>query len=146
MRRQSSGEILDSMSRLRCLVVDDSPRFAEAARVMLEHGEITIVGIASTAAEAIERAAELDPDVILVDIGLGTDSGFDVARTLGEADVSPAWRVVLTSTDAGEDFADLIAASPAVGFVPKSQLSGQAIRELLGEQRGRCIADRHGPG
>jgi DNA-binding NarL/FixJ family response regulator len=123
------------MTRLRCLVVDDSSRFAETARVMLERDGVTIVGVASNAADAIARAAELDPDVILVDIGLGTDSGFDLARRLDEA--SSPWQVVLTSTDAREDFADLIAVSPAVGFVPKSQLSGQAIRELLGDPDDR---------
>jgi DNA-binding NarL/FixJ family response regulator len=116
---------------LRCLIVDDSPHFLEAARSLLERQGMTVVGVASTSTDALRRARELRPDVTLVDIDLGGESGLELARRLHrEADPALA-RVILVSTHAEEDYAELIAASPAVGFLSKSTLSAGAIRELL---------------
>jgi CheY-like chemotaxis protein len=67
---------------LRCLIVDDSPHFLDAARGLLERQGITVVGVASTSAEALRRAQELRPDVTLVDIDLGGESGLELARRL----------------------------------------------------------------
>jgi DNA-binding LytR/AlgR family response regulator len=68
----------------------------------------------------------------LVDIDLGGESGFDVARRLCEGEGgSFAGAVVLVSTHAEEQFAELIAASLAVGFIAKSELSADAIATLL---------------
>jgi CheY-like chemotaxis protein len=116
---------------LRCLIVDDSPRFLDAARGLLERQGITVVGVASTSAEALQRAQELRPEVTLLDIDLGGESGLELARRLHrEAGPAPP-KVILISTHAEQDFAELIAASPAVGFLPKSDLSAGAIRDLL---------------
>ena len=76
---------------------------------------------------------KLQPDVVLVDIMLGSENGFDLARRLAEDDGGV--RVVLVSTHAEADFADLIAETPAVGFVPKSELSAAAIRRLVSATR-----------
>jgi len=117
---------------LRCFIIDDNRRFLDAARALLEREGITVVGVASSAAEALQRAEELQPDVTLVDIRLGEQSGFDVARQLhGKVSLAGS-RTVLISTHAEEDYADLIAASPAIGFLPKAILSARAIRNLLG--------------
>ena len=131
---------------LRCLIVDDSPRFLDAARGLLEREGITVVGVASTGAEALQRVEELRPDVTLLDIDLGGESGFEVAKRLHrEASVEPS-RVILISTHAEQDFADLIAASPTVGFLSKSTLSADAIRDLLGSQGdGQATAPVSGP-
>jgi DNA-binding NarL/FixJ family response regulator len=126
---------------LRCLIVDDSPRFLEVARGLLEQQGISVVGVASTGAEALQRAEALRPDVTLVDIDLGGESGFVVARQLlREADPAPS-RVILISTHAEEDYADLVAASPAVGFLSKSDLSAGAIRDLLARGGDDDLAD-----
>ena len=117
--------------KLRCLIVDDSPRFLAAARGLLERQGIAVVGVASSGAEALRRAAELRPDVTLLDIDLGGESGLELARRLhGEAGPSPS-PVILVSTHAEQDYADLIDASPAVGFLPKTALSAGAILDLL---------------
>jgi DNA-binding NarL/FixJ family response regulator len=68
---------------------------------------------------------------VLVDISLGKENGFDVARRLVEDDRSGGSAVMLISTHAEADFADLIAESPAIGFLPKSELSAAAIRGIL---------------
>jgi DNA-binding NarL/FixJ family response regulator len=122
----------------RCLIVDDDARFREAARSLLEREAIEVVGVASSAAEARSRVAELRPDVVLVDIGLGPDSGFELARVLAREDHA---RLILISTHSEADFADLIAASPAVGFIAKSELSARRIRELA-DGDGAPPADR----
>lgn len=125
---------------MRCLIVDDSTRFLEAACTLLAREGIAVVGVASTSAEALERARVLQPDVILLDIVLGGASGFDVARRLLADERGPRPRVILISTHPEDEFADLIEASPAVGFLPKSQLSGSAIREMLGERGDTAAA------
>jgi CheY-like chemotaxis protein len=119
---------------VRCLVVDDSKAFLEAARKILESGGITVVGHASSSAEALLRASETDPDVVLVDIGLGSESGFDLARRLTTAPATRRSVVILVSTHNEEEFTDLIAASPAIGFLPKWKLSAGAIEDLLGDR------------
>jgi CheY-like chemotaxis protein len=116
---------------LRCLIVDDNPRFLEAARGLLEREGVAVVGTASTSAEAAQRVDELRPDVALVDIDLGGESGFDVARQLHANRHEAPLRIILISTHAEQDYADLIAASPAVGFLAKTALSVRAIRDLL---------------
>jgi DNA-binding NarL/FixJ family response regulator len=114
---------------LRCLIVDDSSRFLAAARGLLERQGMAVVGVASTGAQALRLAEHLRPDVMLVDIDLGGESGLDVARDL--SGVATPIPVILTSTHAEEDFASLIAASPAIGFLPKAALSAAAIRAML---------------
>ena len=117
---------------LRCLIVDDSPRFLGAAHDHLERQGIVVVGVASSIDEALQQAKRLRPDVALVDIDLAGESGFELARRLREPGGPAVAAVILISTHAEDDFADLIAASPAVGFLSKAELSADAIRDLVG--------------
>jgi CheY-like chemotaxis protein len=116
---------------LRCLIVDDSQAFLAAARGLLERQGVSVVGIASTSAEALERARELAPDVVLLDIDLGGESGLELARRLHADSRLASLPVILISTHPREDYADLIAASPALGFLPKIALSADAVRGML---------------
>lgn len=116
---------------LRCLLVDDSSAFCDAASVLLQREGITIVGVASNTVAAVREARVLRPDVILVDIGLGDESGFDLARLLtGEGQHGP--EVIMISAQAETDYVELIADSPAVGFLAKSDLSAAGIARVLG--------------
>ena len=90
--------------QIRCLIVDDNEPFLGAARLLLEREGVAVVGVATTSAEALRLEGELRPDVVLVDIHLGGESGFDLARRLR----SP---VILISTYARREYADEIAAS-----------------------------------
>jgi DNA-binding NarL/FixJ family response regulator len=116
-------------SQLRCLIVDDSAYFLDAARSLLQQQGISVVGVASTCAEALQRGGELRPDVALVDIDLGMECGFDIAERF-----DPNIPVILVSAHAQQDFAEMIEQSPAVGFLSKSELSSDAIHELLRDQ------------
>ena len=115
---------------MRCVIVDDDKAFLHVARAVLERDGVTVAGVAHTCAEAVERAEALRPDVLLIDIRLGEESGFDVARQL--AGDGQAATLIMISTHAREDYADLIAESPAAGFVAKADLSAAAIRRILG--------------
>ena len=111
--------------QIRCLIVDDHQPFLDAARLLLEREGVAVVGVAMTSAEALQLEEELRPDVVLVDIRLGDESGFDLARRLR----SP---VILISTHAQGEYADEIAASPAAGFISKTALSAAAVLQLVG--------------
>jgi DNA-binding NarL/FixJ family response regulator len=131
MRDPRQSEILRAVS-LCCLIVDDSPGVLAVAKLLLERDGIEVAGVAQNVADGLRRAQELELDVALVDIDLGGESGFDLVRQLDHA--LPA---ILISTHAERDYADLIEASPAIGFVPKSDLSADAIRAILNAPRER---------
>jgi DNA-binding NarL/FixJ family response regulator len=117
---------------LRCLIVDDNPDFLAAARRLLTRDRIEVVGVALQAAEALRLADALQPDVVLVDVYLGAEDGFELAHRFAERTAAGRPAVVMISTYGEKDLVDLLAASPAVGFVPKSELSGAAIHAALG--------------
>ena len=116
----------------RVLIVDDNHSFLEAARMLLEREGLTVTAVVSSTAEALRSAEASPPDVILVDISLGEESGLDLARRLAEADGGrEGTTVILISTHAQADFADVIAESSAAGFLPKAELSAAAIRRIV---------------
>ena len=115
---------------LTCLIVDDNPRFLQAASNLLKREGVNVLGVASTGDEALARVAELRPDVALVDIELDGESGFEVVRRLAELP-DGGQPVILISAHAGRDFADLIESSAALGFVSKTELSAGAIRKIV---------------
>jgi two-component system, NarL family, nitrate/nitrite response regulator NarL len=113
-----------------CLIVDDNPTFLEAARTVLEREGMTVAGVASTSADALRKTQALRPDVVLVDVSLGDESGIELARRLVAGRAERA-TVILISTRAEADLADLVALSPAAGFLSKSELSADAVRGFL---------------
>jgi DNA-binding NarL/FixJ family response regulator len=125
---------------VRCLIVDNSWCFVEAAQPVLEHGGITVVGAAFTVDEALRRVDELRPDVILLNIGVGDEMGFEVASRLADrAEQAPSDfrcpKIVLTSAYPRNDYKDLIEdlieANQVVGYVAKAALSARAVHDLL---------------
>jgi CheY-like chemotaxis protein len=120
---------------LRCVIVDDNPSVLEVITGLLEREGVEVVGVASTSADALRLVDELRPDVTLIDIDLGPESGFDLARALASDGTGATTSSILISTHAERDFADLIEASPALGFVSKTELSAQAVRQILSAPR-----------
>jgi aldehyde dehydrogenase (NAD+) len=129
--RSAAGFLLAGMRRrrpchhdrmpLRCLLVDDSNAFIEAASVLLQREGVVVAGVASGTADALRQARALRPDVILVDIGLGDESGLDLARLLAWDGQGGGAAVILISARAEADYGGLIAESPAAGFLAKSE-------------------------
>src|SRR5215831_15007453 len=105
--------MLRRMTSVRCLIIDDSPRFGDEARSLLEQEGISVVGIAASGDEAVQLAAALRPDLALVDISLGDESGFDVARRLVDGSSGEPPAVIFVSTYDEREFSSRIAASPA---------------------------------
>ena len=111
------------------LIVDDHPSFRASARLMLETDGYEVVGEAADGTSAINAVRELQPDVVLLDIRLPDVDGFQVAERLAANGWAPT--VVLTSSRDRSDFGSEIDASPADGFIPKSELSAEAITLLI---------------
>jgi DNA-binding NarL/FixJ family response regulator len=111
------------------LIVDDHAGFRARARRLLESEGWHVVGEAGGAAEALQAVSELNPEMILLDVHLPDGNGLDVAARLCEGDHAPA--IVLTSSHDASDFADRLEATGACGFVPKDELSGEALAALL---------------
>jgi CheY-like chemotaxis protein len=120
---------------IRCLIVDDNRSFLEAARDLLEREGLSVEGLASTGADALRQAEALRPDVVLVDVFLGNESGLELARRLVENGCGNQAIVILISSHAEADLADLIATSPAAGFLPKTELSARAIRRIVDDRQ-----------
>ena len=108
------------------LIVDDHAAFRSAARAILQ-ADFDIVGEAADGASAIAAVTELRPDVVLLDVQLPDLDGFDLATRL-PAD-GPA--IVLTSSRSVSSFRRRLASNPALSFIPKSDLSGEALAAAL---------------
>jgi DNA-binding NarL/FixJ family response regulator len=115
---------------MRVLIVDDHPSFRASARRLLAAEGFDVVGEAEDGASALAEAARLLPELVLLDVQLPDIDGFEVASRLTRGGGGPA--VVLTSSRDGSDFGPLVAASGAAGFVPKGDLTGDALHAIVG--------------
>ena len=120
------------LDRMKVLIVDDHPSFRASARRMLEADGFEVVAEAGTGANALLAADAWNPELVLLDVHLPDIQGFDVAERLQVNGSAPA--VVLTSSHDAADFGPLVERSGARGFIPKSDLSGEALRRMLDER------------
>jgi DNA-binding NarL/FixJ family response regulator len=111
------------------LIVDDHPSFRSSARVLLEAEGFDVVGEAPDGATAVAEARRLSPEVVLLDVQLPDMDGFAVAQRLTANGHGPA--VILVSSREAAYYGPLVARSGACGFVPKGELSGARLQELL---------------
>jgi len=114
---------------LRLLIVDDHERFRTVARRTLQREGYDVVGEAADAAQGLELARQLEPDVVLLDVMLPDRSGLEVIGELRAQ--QPGIAVVVISTHNEEEWAELAVERGARGFLPKSELSGEAVGALL---------------
>ena len=121
---------------ISCLIVDDNESFLHAAQTLLEREGLVVIGVTSTSDDAVRQVQSLHPDVVLVDIFLGEESGLDLAQRLSETYPGDRLTVILISTHSVCDTAELIASSAADGFLPKTELSAAAVRTVV-EANGR---------
>lgn len=113
---------------LSVLIVDDHPSFRASARAILESDGFDVIGEAGDGASALLLMRELRPDVVLLDVQLPDMNGFDVCVECGDLDETSV--VLVSSRDAG-DYGPLIASSGASGFIPKAELTGDAVAALI---------------
>jgi DNA-binding NarL/FixJ family response regulator len=126
---------------LRCFIVDDSRHFLSAAQALLTREGFVVVGTASTTDEVVRRVEAARPDVVLIDVELGTGSGFDVARRIAHETSVDRSRLIMISTYAEDDLWHELTAAPVAAFLPKSRLSAAAIRAILGDTGGSVAGD-----
>jgi ActR/RegA family two-component response regulator len=136
--------MMSAAEPLRCLLVDDSTAFLQTAARMLQRDGFTDVRTASTIAETLRCMEEFRPDVTLVDVYLGDESGFDLVEQLDRGGWCARSAVILTSTHDQQEFVEMIAASPAVGFLSKMAFSPRAIRDLVTARHGTDSAGSRG--
>ena len=113
----------------RVLIVDDHPSFRASVRTLLEAEGFEVVGEAADGASALTECSRLQPEVILLDVQLPDIDGFDVASRITGNSNAPV--VILVSSRDSSDFGPLVTRSGARGFVPKAELSGERLQELL---------------
>jgi DNA-binding NarL/FixJ family response regulator len=111
------------------LIVDDHASFRSFARMLLTAEGFEVAGEAPDGESAIEAVERLRPDVVLLDVQLPGIDGFEVAQRLSALPNAP--RVVLTSSRDASDYGHRLTGAPARGFIPKQDLSGAALAELL---------------
>jgi len=112
------------------LIVDDHPGYRAAARTVLEADGFEVVGETATGLEAVSEAARLQPQIVLLDIGLPDIDGIEVAQRITAAADANAPAVVLISSRDGAGCEAVFANCGARGFIPKAELSGDAITAL----------------
>jgi len=110
------------------LIIDDHSSFRLHARALLESDGFTVVGEADDGASGLAAARSMRPDLVLLDIGLPDIEGFEVAVQLAVDGPPPL--VVLTSSREASAYGPRLAESRVLGFIPKDELSGAAIRSL----------------
>lgn len=113
------------------MIVDDSEQFLEVAQNYLRRDGLDVVATATSREEALQKVDELQPDIVLVDINLGDESGIELTHLLVDKFPHLRSRVVLISTMDDDDVAELISDSPAAGFLSKALLSARAVVELV---------------
>jgi len=112
------------------LIVDDHAGFRDAARALLEASGFDVLGEAVDGASALAAVAKLQPEIVLLDVHLPDVDGFAVAERLASDGVSTA--IVLVSSRDVSSFRRRLAANPAWSFIPKSELSGEALSAAAG--------------
>jgi DNA-binding NarL/FixJ family response regulator len=112
--------------RRTVLVVDDHAGFRVAARALLEAEGYVVVGEATDGTQALSTAHELQPDVVLLDVQLPDIDGFEVAEHLSQEAA-----VILVSSRSAASFRRRLERSSALGFIPKADLSGDALAAVL---------------
>jgi DNA-binding NarL/FixJ family response regulator len=127
--RKCTGISEPQIVSIRCVILDDNQAFLASARRLLTSEGFTVVGTASSAGDALRLASTLKPDVVLVDVEIGDESGFDVAQKFAALD--PPVPTIMISMYPEADLSDLLAESPALGFVSKSELTGVAVTRLM---------------
>ena len=126
------------MSAVRVLVVDDQALFREALVTLLgARPEVEVVGEAGDGQQALERAAALQPDVVLMDLHMPVLDGIATTRRLRVE--QPGVRVLaLTTFDDDEDvFAALRAG--ALGYLLKAVSSDRLVEAVLSAARGESV-------
>ena len=128
-------KVVELMSSTTILVVDDHGIMRDSIRALLElHDDIEIVGEASEGKEAIEKAGELKPDVIIMDIGMAGMDGLEATRQITKR--NPKTKVLVLTQHDNKEYVLATIKAGAVGYVPKKALGSDLVSAIYTVQRG----------
>ena len=122
------GAAIIAALSLSVLLIDDDPSFRMLARRAISGNGMSVIGEADTGREGAKAARDLQPDVMLVDVGLPDCDGITLAHELTALPWGP--RVVLTSVDPDAATPDEVERSGASGFITKHDLLGRGLKLL----------------
>jgi len=128
-------------SRIRTLIVDDYGPWRRFARSTLQsQPEVQIVGEASDGLEAVRDAEELQPDLILLDIGLPGLNGIEAARQIRK--LSPNSIILFVSQQFSKDFVQAALDAGAAGYVLKADAGSELVRGVQAVLRGKTFVSQ----
>ena len=118
--RFKQENVISNLSSVRILVVDDFPDWQRLVMEWLrEHTHLQVIGVASDGLEAVLKAQQLQPDLILLDIGLPTLNGIEAARRIRE--LSPNAKILFLSQESDRAVAGAAIDAGGHGYVVKSE-------------------------
>lgn len=126
--------------QIKILIVDDHQVVRMGMRTLLEHqGGLKIVGEAGTAAEAIEKAVALKPDLVLMDVRLPDESGIEACRRIRSAE--PKIHVIMLTSYSSDEaiFAAIMAG--ASGYLLKRLDAEQLYKSIIAAGQGETLLD-----
>ena len=126
----------DQSVALSVVIVDDSEVFLESASDLLARQGMDVIGTATTPSDALAVVRELCPDLVVIDLHLGSASGLDLARLLSSDGAGPP-ALVLVSSIGLEDLTALAVEAPVQGYLTKTDLSAAALESIV---RGTPLA------
>jgi len=123
-------------SPIHVLIVDDyEPWCRFVSTTLLKQPELQVIGVVSDGLEAVQQAEQLQTDLILLDIGLPTLNGIEVARRIRE--VSPASKILFVSENRSADVAEEALSTGAGGYVVKSDAAGELLPAIKAVLEGK---------
>lgn len=124
--------------KISVLLVDDHPVVREGIKAcLLRRGRIKVIGEASDGVEAIRRAKELSPDVVLMDISLPRMNGLEATRRLRR--VAPRARVLILTIHENREYVRQMARCGAEGYLLKSASPAELVRALEAVDAGEAF-------
>jgi DNA-binding NarL/FixJ family response regulator len=131
---------METVDKIRVLIVDDHAILRSGVRMLLDtEGDIEVVGEAESAETAVERARELSPDVVLLDISMPGGSGIQAIEQV--RGVSPGSRVIILTMHDDQAYLRSALASGASGYMVKTGADGELVNAIRTVYRGRSYVD-----
>jgi DNA-binding NarL/FixJ family response regulator len=119
----------------RVLLVEDFEPFRQFIHTTLQETELQVVGEAWDGLEAVQKAEELQPDLILLDIGLPFLNGIEAARQIRK--LSPESKIIFVTQESSADIVEEALSSGAIGYVVKAEAASELLAAVEAVCQGR---------